>query len=254
MSTPDDAARILERTRTQWTERVEMWNACSEQNRFASDRPADLDRIAAALKLAPGIRLLDAGCGSGQFALEMAARGAQVTGVDLSPAMIERARSHGAERQIDVEWRVGDLSSLPDPAHHYDAIMARATLQFVPNPWTALQEFGRVIRPGGRLFASVPGALSPIYRKRWQRFERPDEATTNGILPWELEAILGQLGWSIQDQWGGYGQDHTGNENPFTAETIRDLDLRLQQAAATLWTIIADPPPGEPGQATPEAS
>lgn len=243
MSTPEDADRFLERMRDHWTSRVDVWDARSEQNRFAPDRPADLDRMVAALNLRPGSRLLDAGCGSGQFALEMAARGAHVTGVDLSPAMIDRARAHAAERMIDVEWRVGDLSTLADPDQSFDAIMARASLQFVPNPWTALVEFSRVIRPRGRLYASVPGALSPIYQKRWQRFERPDEASPNGILPWELEAILTQLGWSILDQWGGFGQDHSGNENPFTADNTSGLDLRLQQAAATLWTFVAAAPP-----------
>lgn len=254
MSTSDDATRVLDRMRAVWSERAAEWDARSEQNRVAPDRPADLDRTVAALNLKPGSRLLDAGCGSGQFALEMAARGAIVIGVDLSPAMIERARTHGAERQIEVEWRVGDLTTLPDPDHHYDAIMARASLQFVPNPWPALQEFGRVLRPGGRLYASIPGVLSPIYQKRWQRFERPDEVTTNGVLPWELEAMLTQLGWSILDQWGDYGQDLSGTGNPLTAETASALDRRLQQASATLWTIIAAPPSAEAGQAAPEAS
>lgn len=254
MTTRNDAGRTLDQMRDLWSERAEQWDARSEENRFAPDRPADLDRTAAALQITPGSRLLDAGCGSGQFALEMAARGAGVTGVDLSPTMIERARAHGAERGIAVEWRVGDLTTVPDPDHHYDAIMARASLQFVPNPWPALREFGRVIRPGGRLYVSIPGALSPIYQHRWRRFMQPNEATPNGVLPWELETMLTHLGWSILDQWGDYGQDLSGTGNSLTAGTASVLDQRLQQAAATLWTIIAAPPQADPGQATPEAS
>lgn len=239
MSRPADYERVLSRVRDTWSARAEEWDARAEGNRAAPDRPADLDRTAAALLLAAGARLLDAGCGTGQFALEFAARGCLVTAIDVSPEMIARARAHGAQREIEVEWRVGDLTRLADDDAGYDAVLARVSLQFVPDPLAALQELGRVLRPGGRLFVSVPGALSPIYRERWRRFERPEETVANGILPWELESLLIEQNWTLLDGWGEFGGDFAGNQNPLAAADVSGLHIRLQQAAATIWTVIA---------------
>jgi SAM-dependent methyltransferase len=229
----------LERARATWDERAADWDACSEANAVAADRPADLDRIATALALRPGSRLLDAGCGSGQFGLAFAARGAEVVGVDLSPAMVARARQHGAERGVDVEWREGDLTRLADPDGSYDAIIARVSLQFVPNPAAALTEFRRVLRPDGRLYASIPGALSPIYGRLWRRFIEPEPIVANLLMPWELESLLVHLGWEVLDGWSSFGATMSGDTNNLTAESVAHLNRRLQQAAASVWSIVA---------------
>jgi len=228
----------LDRARIVWDERAPAWDEMAEAHAAARDRPADVRRVVEALRLRPGAALLDAGCGTGQWAVAFAAMGCRVTGVDLAPEMIDRARRHAAEQGVEVTWREGDLTRLPDPDAVYDAVHARVSLQFVPEPAAALGEFRRVLAPGGRLYASVPGALSPIYGNGWRRFLEP--VATNHIVPWELEALLTELGWAIVDGWGGYGAILGGETNPFGAEEMAGLDRRLQQAAATTWGIVAE--------------
>ena len=228
----------LERSRTAWDARAERWDARAEANALAPDRITDLERIWTALRLTPEARVLDAGCGSGQLAIALAARGVRVTGVDLSPEMIRRANGHAMERGVAIEWRTGDISHLTDPFAVYDAIVARVLLQFVPDVPAALRELRRVLRPGGRLLASVPGALSPIYRASWLRHLPGGDPGNNYLLPWELEYLLQEHGWRVLDGWGEWGDDLYGGANEAT-DSIRAAGRQLQQATATTWTVIA---------------
>lgn len=235
-----DRTEWMALVRATWNERAERWDALATRDAAAPDRPADLDRIWEALRLRPGARLLDAGCGTGPFSIAFAHRGCVVTGIDLAPAMIERAQSHAAEAGVQVDWRVGDASELAAPMAIYDAIFARVMLLFVPDVAATLSSFRRQLKPGGTLLASVPGALSPIYNRSWRRFVDPESVRgTNFITPWELEAVLHAGGWRVVDGWGDFGESLTGEGNPFTPDEVSRLPIRLQQAAATTWTLIA---------------
>jgi SAM-dependent methyltransferase len=241
-----DRQTWLERSRAAWDARAERWDARAETNTRAADRLADLDRVWTALHLNPGARVLDAGCGSGQYAIAFAERGARVTAIDLSPEMIRRARSRAADRDADiaVEWRTGDITTLADPLAVYDAIHARVLFQFLPDVPAALRELRRVLKPGGRLLVSVPGALSPIYRASWMRHLPGGDPGINYILPWELEHLLREYGWHVVDGWGEWGEDFTGTVNEVVsvdgADRAVHMHVHVQQATATTWTTIAN--------------
>jgi 2-polyprenyl-3-methyl-5-hydroxy-6-metoxy-1,4-benzoquinol methylase len=230
----------IDRVRANWNERASNWDAMSEENAVAPDRQPDLDRTAAALKLTEGSRLLDAGCGSGQYAIAFAERGYSVTAVDLAPEMIARARGHADEHDVAVEWRVGEVAQIADDDATYDAIHARVVLQFVPDVVAALKEFRRVLKPGGRLYTSVPGSLSPIYNQSWRRFVDPQLVGNRYLVPWELEALLTEFGWTVLDGWGSFGRNLMGDTNPLNPNELARLDRRLQQAASTTWAIISE--------------
>ncbi len=236
----DDRTRHdwMRRARETWDARAAAWNARSSANAVAADRAADLDRIWNALALHPGVRLLDAGCGSGQFALALAARGARVTGIDLSPEMIRLAQENAdlVAMPVAVTWEVGVVDSLLLPTGSVDAIHARMVLPFVPDVPAALREFRRVLRPEGRLLVSTAGPLSPIYRESWRRHLH-EEPGCSYLLPWELEHLLLAGGWTLGAAWGEWGDDARGQAN--AAAFGSDGDLLLQQATATTWTIIA---------------
>ena len=232
----------LARSRAAWNERAASWDAMLEER--PDQRRHELERTIAALDLRPGMRVLDAGCGSGQWAVGMAAHGCRVTAMDLAPAMLERTQSRAREAGVEIEFREDDIGRLPDPDATYDAVHCRCVLQLSPDPAGVLRGFRRVLRPEGRLFVSVPGALSPIYDASWRRFVEPDTSNSY-MVPWELEALLDHLGWRIRDGWPWIGPAGNGIQNQLDEAELRRLPRRLQQAAATFWVTIATPASGE---------
>lgn len=110
-----------------------------------------------------GRRVLDAGCGAGPLTAALRERGAEVSGFDFSPAMVELARERlGSE----VDLRVADLAEpLPYGDAAYDDVVASLVLHYLED-WSApLAELRRVLRPGGRLLVSVnhPTAYRIVY-------------------------------------------------------------------------------------------
>ncbi|HRA48958.1 MAG TPA: class I SAM-dependent methyltransferase [Thermomicrobiales bacterium] len=229
----------IAQVRSTWDKRAADWDLAAEGHALGADRTADIARVAVALDLHHGSALLDAGCGAGQYAISFAHLGCQVTGQDLSPAMIDRATIHARDRHVDIQFRVGDVADIPDPAGMYDAIHARVVLQFARDPIAVLREFRRVLKPGGRLFVSVPGSLSPIYARSWRRFTEPTVVGNTYLVPHELQALLGQNHFRIVEQWGDYGQNMSGQENELQ-RSIAMAPLSLQQAAATAWGFVVE--------------
>jgi ubiquinone/menaquinone biosynthesis C-methylase UbiE len=105
------------------------------------------------LKRVPAIQhewVLDVGCGTGVLLKRLLDRypGAHLTGVDLSPAMVELARRRLPGR---VTLEVGDVEALPFASSSFDLVMSTSSFHFWPAPKQALAELRRVLRPGGRL-------------------------------------------------------------------------------------------------------
>ena len=100
---------------------------------------------------------LDVGCGTGFLTLELAARGHRVTGVDLAPAMLALARQKAAAQGLAARFEEADAENLPFAANSFDLVISRHVLWTLPHPEAAIDDWRRVLRPGGRL-AIVDGA------------------------------------------------------------------------------------------------
>jgi ubiquinone/menaquinone biosynthesis C-methylase UbiE len=94
---------------------------------------------------------LDAGCGTGFLSFELATRGHHVTSVDFAPAMLAEARRKAAERSVSIRFEEADAEHLPFPAGGFDLVISRHLLWTLPHPEAAIDEWIRVLRPGGRL-------------------------------------------------------------------------------------------------------
>jgi ubiquinone/menaquinone biosynthesis C-methylase UbiE len=98
-----------------------------------------------------GLNALDAGCGTGFLSFELAARGHQVTGVDFAPAMLAEARRKAATRGVSIRFEEADVEQLPFTPGSFDLVISRHLLWTLPHPAAAIDEWIRVLRPGGRL-------------------------------------------------------------------------------------------------------
>lgn len=99
-----------------------------------------------------GERILDLGCGDGRLTQAVAAGGARVTGVDLSPDLAAAARARG----LDVQ--VADGAALPYPDASFDGVLSNAALHWMTAPEPVLGEVARVLKPGGRFVGEMGGA------------------------------------------------------------------------------------------------
>ncbi len=95
------------------------------------------------------LKILDAGTGTGYFAIMLAALGHNVTAIDLTPAMIHEARELAAEQGLAVDFRVMDAQQLEFPDATFDRIVTRNLTWTLPQLEQAYQEWFRVLRPGG---------------------------------------------------------------------------------------------------------
>jgi ubiquinone/menaquinone biosynthesis C-methylase UbiE len=104
-------------------------------------------------KLGPraGLTYLDLACGTGAVAERAARAGADVTGVDLSPVLIETAKARAAEQALDIDYRVGDCENLDLPDASFDRVSSTCGVMFAPNHEATASELARVTKPGGML-------------------------------------------------------------------------------------------------------
>jgi SAM-dependent methyltransferase len=106
-------------------------------------------------RLAPGEDVLDLGCGAGTdtlVAAQMVAPAGRVTGIDMTPEMLARARAAATEMGArNVELVEGDVEQLPFAAASFDVVISNGVIDLIPDKDAVFAEIFRVLRPGGRL-------------------------------------------------------------------------------------------------------
>jgi ubiquinone/menaquinone biosynthesis C-methylase UbiE len=134
-------------------QRYEQWH----QAVHGAENPGDLKLEQwhrDALSLAPplaSLRVLEVGCGAGDFAVYLARADAQVWAVDFSSVAIGLARARAQRQGASVDFEIADAGALPFPDASFDLVFSCECLEHVPDPPLALGEMYRVLRPGGRL-------------------------------------------------------------------------------------------------------
>ena len=131
------------------------WDPSSEFKPLHEINPLRLNYIDAAAGLA-GKHVLDVGCGGGILSESMAARGAEVVGIDLSEKALKVAKLHLLESGIKVDYRLIAVEQLSQVSpQHFDVITCMELLEHVPNPASAVKACAELLKPGGRVFFST---------------------------------------------------------------------------------------------------
>jgi ubiquinone/menaquinone biosynthesis C-methylase UbiE len=105
-----------------------------------------------AVRPAPTDRVLDVGCGAGRVSVSLASLVAHVTGVDLTPAMLDQARALQARAGVsNIEWKQADSTALPLADGAFDLVISQAMFHHAADPAATLAEMRRVCAPGGRI-------------------------------------------------------------------------------------------------------
>jgi SAM-dependent methyltransferase len=154
---PARLAREIEHHR-RIAERAEaVWNWESPAGRRRAQRRADV--FVTHGRLAPGVKALELGCGTGVFLQLVAGSGATLHGLDLSPDLLARARARLAGLS-NVSLDEGDAQAMPYPDRNFDLVYGSSVLHHLDLA-AALREAWRVLRPGGRLVFAEPNILNP---------------------------------------------------------------------------------------------
>jgi SAM-dependent methyltransferase len=131
----------------------------------------------------PDDTVLDVACGPGLVVCAFARVVRHATGIDITPAMLERARAHAAEQGLaNVTWRQGDVLPLPWPDASFTLVCSRFAFHHFLDPLAVLREMVRVCAPGGTVLV-VDAAPAPGKAEAFNRMERLRDPSHAGALP-----------------------------------------------------------------------
>ena len=142
-------------------------------------------------------RLLDVACGPGLVVCAFASHVRKATGIDVTPAMLERARKLAADKGLtNVAWQHGDVYSLPYDDASFTIVTTRFSFHHFLDPAAVLQEMVRVCAPGGRIVVVDDYASAdPAKAAAFNRLEKLRDPSHSRCLPLnELRDLFGRAG------------------------------------------------------------
>lgn len=176
--------------------------------------------------------VLDVACGSGLVACAFAKVAKHVTGIDITPAMIERANLLELEKQLkNLTWQIGNVLPLPYSDASFSVIITRYSFHHFLNPQTVLSEMCRVCVAGGRV-AVVDVTPDPDKAVAYNYMEKlRDPSHARALLLTELQEMMHQAGL-VNLETGSYSMEmelekqlQASFPNPGDADKIRQLFL-----------------------------
>ena len=173
-----------------------------------------------------GMSVLDVACGTGNAALPAARAGAQVTGLDLVPKLLEEGRAKAGAEGLEIEWVEGDAEELPFEDDSFDRVLSTFGHMFAPRHRQTADEMARVCRPGGQIVTAtwtpegITGAIfaasasyvppPPDYASPpilWGTEEHVRELFGQVATGFAFERHVNRIEWDSLETWADYFMD-----------------------------------------------
>ncbi len=156
--------------------------------------------------LKPGMKVLDAGCGHGEYTLFALMDGCIVDAFDFAPQMVKHTKTLlESKKQTPNKLYVGNVLKIDEPDNTYDAAMCLVVLDHIANRDHVLQELLRVIKPGGHLYVDVPNRYAFPWRAG-MRLMQMLKLYPAGILhffsPKDIKSLITRNGFAIEETLG----------------------------------------------------
>lgn len=160
------------------------------------------DLIFSLANVKKGEKALDAGCGTGNYSIELSKKGAVTTGFDSSPDMLALAIAKARKEGLAINFIQADaleISALPDG--YFDLVVSTGMLCFIKEREKALAELRRVLKPGGRLVVGVLNKRSPwaVLRRLKGLFSETIYNKADFISPAQLEESIKKAGFKVKE-------------------------------------------------------
>lgn len=171
-------------------------------------------RTVEAANLSGAETVLDVACGAGNATIPAAKAGANVTGLDLTPELLEAGRAAAAEAGVEIEWVEGDAEQLPFEDGSFGIVMSVFGSMFAPDHKAAAAEIARVLEPGGRIAIAAwtpEGSVGKFFMTTASHMPPPPEGFQPPIL-WGTEDHVRELfeGTGVEPQFEKTTVDFVG--------------------------------------------
>jgi SAM-dependent methyltransferase len=179
--------------------------------------------------IAPGMTVLDVACGTGNAARPAARAGARVTGIDLTPKLLESGRATAQSEGLDIEWREGDAENLPFEDASFDRVLSTFGHMFAPRHQRTADEMSRVCRKGGTIVTATwlaEGSVAEMFHASTSYMPPPPDYASPPILwgredhvremfgkvatGFEFERHVNRIEWDSVESWADFFMDRFG--------------------------------------------
>ena len=152
----------------------------------------EAESFAARLKIDPGAKVLDVACGTGGITLPLARQGAVITGLDITPRLLDEARARASDEGLNVHFDEGFAEQLPYSDVSFDVVVSMFGVMFSPSPESVSSEMARVLKPGGRLALAnwTPSGFSGKFTEVVGPYLPPSPVSMTAPFLWGEEATV----------------------------------------------------------------
>jgi ubiquinone biosynthesis O-methyltransferase len=149
-------------------------------------------------QIEPGMRILDVGCGTGNFSVKLARKGASITGIDISEQMLAIARKRALKEKVNIQFKLMDSQNIQFPDHFFDGVLSMATIEFIPDPQKMIAEMFRVCKKGGPILVGTINRASdwgqlyqdPEFQKNVPVFKHADFKSPADLVKFRKDALI----------------------------------------------------------------